>query len=341
MKRTSLGFLLFFLAGLAVGYGLMFLDRQAGILRLESTEIFKVALPDGTYHHLSYTEIERDRAELKQLRRRLAQLESTRYPLTGPAPKKTEPAKEPVADLPPPTIPKNPEGIPVPGADASRKKLGDLFAKIFSKPVMKEIFRSQVKRQTGELSAVLELNDEQHKSLEEALEKRKQALTESRRTSPSGRATAGRQTDQDLEDLYQTLFTPEQYLKYEEYTEKKKEMAGAPSADRELFELTWRLGMNEEQESTAGEILATHWGKIQELSPMGGTGEEASPLDQFDEYLQKREAIVSNTAKSMKAVLDEDQNSEYLQYLEEKDTEARLFQKMIRSESSETAEPSP
>ena len=231
--------------------------------------------------------------------------------------------------------------VAVPGSDASKKKLGDLFAKIFSKPVMQEIVRSQVTRQAGELSAVLDLSDEQQAALEEALEKRKQALTQDRGMPRSGRPGGPPQGDRDLEDLYRSLFTPEQYGKYEEYAEKKKEVAGASSADRELFELTWRLELNEEQEGKAGELLATHWEKIQELSPMGGAGEEASPMDQFDEYLQKRTAITSRTAESMKAFLDEDQYSGYLQYLEEKDTEARLFQKMIRSESSETGEPAP
>ncbi len=53
--------------------------------------------------------------------------------------------------------------------ETSKKKLGDLFAKIFSKPVMQEIVRSQVKRQAGELSAVLDLSDEQHETLETEL----------------------------------------------------------------------------------------------------------------------------------------------------------------------------
>jgi len=342
MRSKSLGFLLSFLAGLAVGYGLVFLDREATVPRLESTDIFQVVLPDGTYQHLSYAEIEREREELKRLRQRLARLEEARSAAPGAAPRKEPAEARADAEAPPPAGARPaPEGTPVPGGDESRMKLTDLFAKIFSKPVMQRIVESQVKRESGEMTAVLGLSEAQRASLEEALQKKRQALAEGRGGPRAGRPGGAPPGDADAEDPYRTILTPEQHRKYEEYTARKRDLAGASAADRELFELSWRLDLSEEQEGKAAEILGTHWERMQELSPAGVPGEEGSPLDQFDEYLQKRNALTAGTAEAMRSFLDEEQSREYVRYLEEKDTEARLFQEMIRSESSQEGDRSP
>jgi hypothetical protein len=222
--------------------------------------------------------------------------------------------------------------------ESSKKKIGDLFAKIFSKPVMQEIVRSQVKRQAGELSAVLGLSEEQRKTLEAELEKRKNKGTQNRGRPAAASPLSSAQEEQDLEDLYRSLFSPEQFQRYEEYTEKKKELGGGSPTDRELFELTWRLDLNEEQEAKAGDVLKEQWEKIQQLSPMTGPDDETSPLDQFNQYLDKRNDIVNGSTEQLKTFLDEDQVTGYIHYLEEKETETKLLQKMIQSESSEVPE---
>jgi hypothetical protein len=335
MQRRFLAFLFCFLIGLSVGYGLAYLDHQARVPRLQSTEVFEVLLPDGTSQHTSYAEIDRERAELRQLRNRVANLKE-RGPLSPPVStrKPRGAAGREAGALPPPADRK--PGSPLAGAgDDSRKKLGDLFAKIFSKPVMQEIVQTQIKRQAGELSAVLDLGDEQRHALEEALTKRKQELSDARG------GPGARREEPEPEDLYRTLFSPEQYRRYEEYTARKKELAGASATDRELLEVVWRLDLNQDQETRANEVLKSQWEKIQQLSPMGDPDEETSPLEQFDQYLRKREEIVSAGTQRMKAFLNAEQAAGYARYLQEKDTETRLLQKMIPPESSEGPPPPP
>jgi len=342
MQRTFLGFVICFLGGLAVGYGLAYLDHQASVPRLEldRTEIFELAFPDGTSERLSYTDVERERTELKHLRRRLVSLEEKRLSSPSLPPRKAPKTSGQSAE----TSGTSPgEASAAPSSrlpETSKKKLGDLFAKIFSKPVMQEIVRSQVKRQAGELSAVLDLSDEQRKTLEAELAKRKREHALNRGRPAAGPMNSARES-QDLEDLYRTVFSPEQLRRYEEYTEKKKELAGAPPTDRELFELTWRLDLNEEQETKAGEVLKAQWKTIQQLSPVAGPDSETSPLDQFNQYLEKRKETISRSTEQLKTFLEEDQIAGYLQYLQDKDTETKLLQKMIRSESSEGPEHRP
>jgi len=331
--------LVFFVVGLAVGYGLAYLDGQTRVPRLEPTEVFTVVFPDGTFRHLSYAEVERERAELRLLRQHLARREEPR-PSPASAPPSTEPPGQGEEEPAPPS--------PRPSAEASaeiqessRKKVGDLFAKLFSKPVMREIALSQARRQAGELSAVLGLTDEQRKSLETELERRKQELAQGRGTPPSAGPAGSPRGERDLEDLVRNLLTPEQYRRYETYTERKKEIGRAPVPDQELFELTWRLDLNEEQEVRASEILKAQWEKIQQLSPMAGSEDETSPLDQFQRYLDKRDEIVSRSTEQFKSFLDEDQLPGYLQYVSEKEMETHLLQKMIRSEAPDGSESPP
>lgn len=330
MKQRFLGLLVCFLLGLSVGYGLAYLDDQTRIPRLERTEVFKVVFPDGTYQHLSYAEVERDREELRRLRRQIGQRQDL-----PPAP----PPETRGSPSPPP--PDTASGAPSPDEAAPpRKKLGDLFAQLFSKPVMEEIVRSQAQRQAGELTAVLGLNPEQSGTLLAELEKRNRENLENRSRPAAGRPGSARES-RELEGLYRNLFTPEQFQRYEEYTDKKNELRGAPPTERELFELTWRLDMSEEQEARAGGILKEQWEEIQRLSPVSGPDDESSPLDQFNRYLAQRDEIVSRHTEKMKPVLDPDQMADYRQYLSEKDTETKLLQKMIRTDAPDGAEAAP
>ena len=66
-QRTFLWAFLSFLIGMGVAYGLIALDRQTTIPRLEMTDIFEVVTPDGTVRRLSYAEIEREKQDLRAL----------------------------------------------------------------------------------------------------------------------------------------------------------------------------------------------------------------------------------------------------------------------------------
>lgn len=335
MRRTFLGFLLFFAAGLALGYGLSYLDGQTRIPRLGPTDVFEVAMPDGTYRHLTYAEVERERADLRQLRQQLARRADPAVP-SRPAP----------ADAPEPTPdpPETPETVrsrePVP--EDSRKQLGELFTRIFSRPVMQEIALAQVKRQAGELSAVLGLTEEQRATLEAELEKRRLEQMQARGRPAPGRPGTFPGGEQDIEAVYRSLFTPEQYRRYELYTERKKEVRGSSVPEQELFELAWRLDLTEEQEARAGEILRSQWERVQRLSPMTGSAEdESSPLEQFQQYLDTRSEIVNQSIEQFRTFLDEDQLAGYRQYVSEKELETSLLEKMVRPDTTEGAEAAP
>ena len=100
-QRTFLWMFLSFLSGMGVAYGLMFLDRKATVPRLERTDIFEVVSSDGTVLRLSYSEIERDREELRRARQRIEGLE--RAVLRGRGqivPPSVPPSGEPQAESP-------------------------------------------------------------------------------------------------------------------------------------------------------------------------------------------------------------------------------------------------
>lgn len=340
MQRKTLGYLLIsVLTGLTIGYGLFYLDKQVNIPRLKSTEIFEVVMPDGTVQLQSYPEIERQKQELKQLRQRMLRLEKTiasspEKPVSDTTPSQMTQAKE--------TSPPVPEPRPIEADETTRpgsaqKNLGALFAKIFSQPVMEELVVSQVKRETGELTAVLALGKEQRNELETVLKKRKKSQFDRRRLSPSARPPEEQGgTQKSLEEELRTILSPEQYQQYQDYTEKKNALLAATPTDRDLFELTWRLSLGEEQEIQARKILENQWDKMQALSPMTGAEEgEASYSKRFEAYLQDREALNQSTAEKMKPILDEDQYKAFLEYQKEKDVETRLLQKLIQTENEE------
>jgi len=339
MKSKSLGILLVFIAGVAVGYGLFFLDRQASIPRVEESEIFEVVRTDGELERLSYLDMAQEqeqehhlKEEIKRLTKALAHAKRTRRrPQHGP---------------PEDSIPQGSAARP--GAEAKsqasrspKKSLGTLFAKIFSQPAMQDLTRAQIKRQSAELTAVLGLTPEQQQSLETALQKRKKVLPALFKDASSPATSAANQpSEKSLDDEIRAILTEDQLQPYQEYTERKASLRNAPVIEKELLEVSWRLSLTGEQEPQVREILQEHHEKLRALSPRSLAPEEdVSPSDRFESYLQEKNLLNQKSAERMKTVLDEDQLNAFLQYQEEKDAEARMFQELIQSTQSEPTPP--
>ena len=327
MQRALRGSLVAFLAGMAVAYGLVGLDRWAKgpTLKVQPTEIFELDVEDLGVQTLTYADIERDREELKRLRRRLTLARA------GEAP---EPARRPPEPAPSPEEPEEGSADRSPAspndtsrAEASRKNLGNLFAKIFSQPVIQDLVDSQVKREAGELAAVLDLSEEQQAEVEQALRVRKKALR-----PRLGREEPTPPPKKTLEEEFQAIFTPEQFQTYETYTEKKKALRGQPALERDLFELTWRLDLTDAQKPLVREVLREHGEKAGKLSPASDLAGTATPGERLQSHIAERQALNRETAESMKGILDEDQLAGFRTYQEEKDAETRLLQRLISEE---------
>ncbi len=324
-QRTFLWTLLSFLLGMAVAYGLVILDRKASVPRLASTDIFEVVAPDGNILRLSYEEIERERRELRDLRQRSRKVPKAVTPQRGWKEARRLPTPQP------------PEANAVPRrASAERpadQALKGLFAKIFSQPIMQDLMQAQITRRTGELADVLDLTEEQRASVEKALRKRKPTVSVGGSGPSSGPAPEEEQEPETtLEDDLQTILTPEQYQRYQEYTGKKRALAGAPGLDRQIFELEWRLGLTEEQEAPVRQALNEEAEQLELLSSSPALGSNPSPADRLEERLARRTAVNRETAEKMKTVLDEDQYEAFLRYQAERDTETRLLKHLIREE---------
>jgi hypothetical protein len=331
-QRTFLTVFLSFLAGMGVAYGLIYLDRQATVPRLEWTDIFEVVASDGTVRRLSYAEIEREREELRDLRGRLGGLERTDVrrqvrteapPAQAPSLPPAEGASREAAERRPPKAPD--------------QKLKDLFAKIFSQPIMQDLVEAQITREAGELADVLDLTDEQLATVEEELKKRRKRLPRGVAGPSPEPAKEEAEPQTTLEEELQRILTPEQYARYEEYTEKKNSLVGAPALDRELFELDWRLKLTEEQDDPVREILTEQGEKLRQLSPASAMEGDAPPAERLQKHLDKRTALNKETADRMKTVLEEDQYEVFLRYQEERDTETRLLKRLIEEELAEEA----
>ncbi len=338
MKSKSIGILLVFIAGVAVGYGLFFLDRQASIPRVEESEIFEVVLPDGKIERLSYLEITQEREQEHQLREEIKRLSKT---LAHTKRTRRRPQPGPPGDLIPQENTDRPEAVVKDQASRSPKRnLGSLFAKIFSQPAMQDLTKAQVKRQSAELTAVLGLTPEQQQSLETVLQKRKKALPDLFKDASSPARPAKDQGSQkSLDDEIRAILTEDQVQPYQEYTEKKASLSNAPVLDRELLEVSWRLSLTGEQEPQVREIMQEHHERLRALSPTPlAPGEDVSPSERFENFLQEKNLLNQRSAERMKTVLDEEQLSAFLLYQEEKDAEAQLFQKLIQSSHNE---PSP
>ncbi len=323
-QRTFLWVCASFVLGMGVAYGLVALDRYASIPRLEKTDIFEVVAPDGTVLRLSYAEIEREQEELRDLRERLREVPRSaarrREPVNLPA--------LPVAGLPAAEGPSAEEGAKKP----PDKNLKDLFAKIFSQPIMQDLMQAQVGREAGEMADVLDLTDEQLAAVEQELRKRKRSFPPGAAGTRSGTPEEASEPETTLQEELQSILTPAQYQKYQEYTEKKNAIAGSPALDRQIFELDWRLNLTEEQEAPVREILMEQEEKMGQVSPASAVEGETSPADRLKEQLAKRTALNQETAEKMKTVLEEDQYESFLKYQAERDTETRLLKRLIQEE---------
>lgn len=328
-QRNFLWVLMSFLTGMGVAYGLVLLDLKAAVPRLERTQIFEVATSDGAVLRLSYAEIEREREEMRNLRQRLENIE--RNVLRAGRRGEDPPAPPPEA-LPGDTT--SHERADAGGPKPQDRDLKDLFAKIFSPSVMEELVEAQIAREAGELADVLDLTDEQMATLEGELRKRKSDLPRGPPGTPSARTgEEGPQTT--LQEELETILTPEQYRRYQEYTEKKNALIGAPAQDRDLFELNWRLKLTAEQEVPVREILIEQERKMAQLLPtavMDLEEGDASPVEGIEKHLQQRAALNRETADRMRNVLDEDQYEVFLAYQVERDTETRLLRRLIQEE---------
>jgi hypothetical protein len=323
-QRTFLWIFLSFLLGMGVAYGLVALDRHATIPRLEMTDIFEVVTSDGTLLRLSYAEIEREREELRALRGRVwagprAAQKQRRPGEATPSPEPNLPAAE---ALPEDASAKKP----------SDRKLRDLFTKIFSQPIMQDLMQAQIAREAGELADVLDLTDEQLATVEKELNKRKRTFPPSVPGRSSEPGEAEQEPETTLEEELQTILTPEQYQRYQEYTEKKSALAGASELDRQAFELDWRLRLTEEQEAPVRQILKEQGEKTGQISPASAMEGNTSPTERLEKHLEKRTALNKETAEKMKAVLEEDQYEVFLQYQVERDTETLLLKRLIQEE---------
>ncbi len=323
-QRTFLWVFLSFLLGMGVAYGLVALDRQATIPRLERTDIFEVVTSDGTVLRLSYAEIEREREKLRDLRERRREVPRAGVKRWGSG----EAPPIPIPNLPTVETPSEEAAVKKP----SHKNLRDLFAKIFSQPIMQDLMQAQIAREAGELADVLDLTDEQLATVEKELKKRQRTFSPGLPGPSSGPAEEEQAPETTRQEELQTILTPEQYQKYQEYTEKKNALAGTPALDRQVFELDWRLKLTEEQEAPVREILKEQREKMGQISPASAVEGDASPTERLEKHLQKRIALNKETAEKMKTVLEEDQYEVFLRYQVERDTETRLLKRLIQEE---------
>jgi hypothetical protein len=277
--------------------------------------------------------MERDRQELRHTRQRVEALERAVLRRRGkgeptPIPPPGGPSAGP---LPEETSGGRPESK---GPKARDKNLKNLFARIFSQPVMEDLAEAQIDRQAGELADVLDLTDEQLATLEEELRKRKQRLPSGFQAASSRPAREEPEPQTSLEEELPSILTPEQLQKYQEYTEKKIALQAAPSVDREVFELDWRLDLLEDQKAPVQEILKEQDEKMRQLSPASALEGDATPAERLEQHIEQRTALNKETAERMKAVLDEDQFEAFVRYQEERDTETRLLRRLIQEEQA-------
>ncbi len=333
-QRTFLWVFLSFLLGMGVAYGLVALDRQATIPRLERTDIFEVVTSDGTVLRLSYAEIEREREKLRDLRERRREVPRAGVKRWGSG----EAPPIPIPNLPTVETPSEEAAVKKP----SHKNLRDLFAKIFSQPIMQDLMQAQIAREAGELADVLDLTDAQLATVEKELKKRKRTFPPGVPGRSSGPGEEEQEPETTFQEELQTILTPEQYQRDQEYTEKKKALAGTPALDRQVFELDWRLKLTEEQEAPVREILKEQGAKkMGQLSPASPVEGDASPAERLEKHLAKRTDLNKETAERMKTVLEEDQYEVFLQYQVERDTETQLLKRLIREERGGDASATP
>ncbi len=336
MKQKSLTICISFLAGVIVTLCFLQLDRQVRVPRLESTKIFEVLLPDGTIQHVSYDEIQRQKEELQTLRKQLKELEQKTFHTKK---QKNNQRHEGLKDASQHKAKE--QASQTSASKATSKNANVFFSKIFSNPIMKKLMNSQVVRQTGELTAVLDLSSEQQEKVEQIL-KKQQPISQSKKPTPLSES-AQKQIDEQmsLEEEIKSILTDEQAQRYQEYTEQKKALAESPAQERDLFELSWRLNLTEEQSPQAREIIEEQMDKIKKISQLGEGEQELTPVEKIKMQLEKRAAINEEAAKKMESILDEDQFNAFHQYQAERETQTKFFQEMIDEEEKAVAEEEP
>jgi hypothetical protein len=333
-QRTFFWAFVSFLLGMGVAYGLVALDRHARIPRLARTDIFEVVARDGTVLRLTYAEIEREREEFRQLLERHRERPRAKTKPTTPG----RPPNLQMLDRPPAEVPPAEAGAKTPSAN----NLKELFAKIFSQPILQDLMQAQVTREAGELADVLDLTDEQIEAVQREMERRKRSLPPGMPGSSSGPEPGTTEADPPLEEALRSILTPGQHQKYQEYTEKKNALAGSPALEREVFELNWRLKLTQEQEDLVREILREQGEKMAQTAAVPTTSEgNASPAERLETHLERRKALNKETEEKMKAVLEEPQHEAFVRYQVERDTETRLLRRLIEEERGERAEPTP
>jgi len=206
---------------------------------------------------------------------------------------------------------------------------------------MQELVSDQVNREVGELSAVLDLDDEKRARLEKILkQKKKLPAIPSMESDKSGQDRERAESTKSLEEELRALLSPEQFSQYQEYTEKKKALSGASSVDKELFELKYRLDLTEEQEAPVKEILREHTEKLQRLSLSTTPEDDTAPLERIQDYLDQKSAVDQDTARRVQPLLNASQYAGFVHYQEEKAAEVSILKKLLKEEAKATP-PSP
>lgn len=333
MRSVTIRVLIAFLVGIGTGMGLSYMSHKVSVPCIDSSTVFQVVLPDGTTKHLSYLEIERDREELRVLRERLRLLEGPKQSTSSPPERKA------------PSSPERSEGEPDKrhAAEAqdqsagSSKGLKDVFTKLMNSVTLKELADEQVTREAGELSGVLGLTKEERSKLEGILRKRRKFPPFSPGTEPesSEEAQERGRPQKTLDEELRALLPPEKFARYQEYTEKKKALAGSPTLDRDLFELTYRLNLSEEQQAAVREALKEHDEKAQHLSLASTPDEHAAPLERIQSYLDQKASLEKETSRRMERILNQQQYAEFLQYQNEKSAEVRILKKLLEEEAKD------
>lgn len=346
MKRTTLWILLSFAGGMAVSYGLVFLDRQASVPRVGPTDVFEVVLSDGTVHHLSYAEIDRERQELLSLRQRLTEIQKKQSvaPPTAAGLAPAEPVETGRAADRPEALPQGPKQAEPESGKDPQKNLDKFIAKIFSQPIMKDLLTHQADRQAGELAAVLDLSPEQRARLDEILKNRKTAFPWGLEPGTPGPAAEKerRASSKTLEEEIQPILSPAQVQRYHEYTDGKNALSGASQVERDLFEVSWRFKLTEEQEKLTRQIFQEQFEKGRTYSPLSSLEPEAPTSERIESYLQKKSSLDQETGEKMKKILDARQHEAFLEYQREKDAESRLLRRLLDEEkAAETPKGSP
>ncbi len=328
--RPSTGWMLVaFVAGVAVALGLSYLNTKASVPRIDSTAIFQIVLPDGSIKHLSYSEIERDREELRILRERLRALEDR----TQASQRDVQPkaAQSPTSSQP------EPKKTAAEGKDqgsTATQGLKEVFTKLMNSATLKTLADEQIMREAGELAAVLDLNKEQRQKVEEAIRKRKKIPSFSLDADATAREQAQAKTEPHtpLEEELRSFVPPEKFARYQEYTEKKKQLTGASALERDLLELTYRLDLSEEQQAAVREVLKEHDEKAQHISLDAGQDEKMTPVERIQTYLEQKIAIDKDIARRMERILNQTQQAAFLQYQNEKSAEIRILKKLLEED---------